>query len=55
MLHKKTIEALHRTLKVLLSGDVRHILPVIPRSTPADELYASLTLLFLCRHLGNCL
>jgi hypothetical protein len=49
MAHKKAIEALNRTLKdlrgyeqlfggarILLSGDFRQTLSVIPRSTPAD-------------------
>ncbi|XP_067945194.1 ATP-dependent DNA helicase pif1-like [Watersipora subatra] len=55
MAHKATLEALDRTLKdlynseklmggvcVLLAGDFRQTLPVIPRGTPADELKACL-------------
>lgn len=53
--HKKALEALDRTLQdirgntkvmggtvVILAGDFRQILPVIPGSTPADELNACL-------------
>jgi hypothetical protein len=53
MAHKKSLEALDRTLKdlrnnqnqfggamVLLSGDFRQTLPMVPRSTQADELNA---------------
>lgn len=51
MAHKKSLEALDRTLKdltgnsqimggklVILAGDFRQALPVVPRGTPADEL-----------------
>ncbi|XP_048514946.1 uncharacterized protein LOC125501873 [Athalia rosae] len=55
MAHKKSLEALNFTLKdlrrnnnifgglmILLAGDFRQTLPVIPRRTPADELNACL-------------
>ena len=52
--HKRAVEALDRTLKhlhgnnkvmggvtVILSGNFRQILPVIPQGTRADEINAS--------------
>jgi ATP-dependent DNA helicase PIF1 len=55
MAHKRAMEALNRTMKdlrndsrcfggamILLSGDFRQTLPVIPRSTAADEINACL-------------
>jgi len=63
MAHKKSLEALDRTLKdfrekdrsmggalLLLAGDFRQTLPVIPRSTPANELNACLKASYLWRH-----
>lgn len=63
MAHKKALEALDRTLKdlrvneqpfgralIVLSGDFRQTLPVIPRSTPADELHACLKSSVLWHH-----
>nr|XP_036224310.1 uncharacterized protein LOC106621587 [Bactrocera oleae] len=63
MAHKKFLEALDRTLKdlrsnnnrfggamILLAGDFRQTLPVIPRSTPADELNACLKSSNLWKH-----
>ncbi|XP_073955775.1 uncharacterized protein isoform X1 [Choristoneura fumiferana] len=63
MAHKRSLEALDRTLKdlrdnqnifggamILLSGDFRQTLPVIPRSTVADELNACLKSSYLWRH-----
>ncbi|UYV68898.1 hypothetical protein LAZ67_6001521, partial [Cordylochernes scorpioides] len=63
MAHKKALEALDRTLRdfrgnqrlmggalILLAGDFRQILPVIPRATPADELNACLKNSALWRH-----
>lgn len=63
MAHKKSLEALDRTLKdlrgnqqlfggalILLSGDFRQTLPVIPKSTPADEINACLKSSILWRH-----
>lgn len=58
--HKKSLEALNFTLKdlrrnnnifgglmILLAGDFRQTLPVIPRGTPADELNAYLKASFM--------
>jgi hypothetical protein len=63
MAHKKSLEALDRTLKdlrgnnrlmggdlALLAGDFRQTVPVIRRSTPADELNACLKTSHLWRH-----
>lgn len=63
MAHKKSLEALDRTLQdlrgeqkifggalILLSGDFRQTLPVIPKSTPADEVNACLKSSILWRH-----
>ncbi|GFV55238.1 ATP-dependent DNA helicase [Trichonephila clavipes] len=64
MTHKKALEALDRTLRdfrgnrrifggalILLSGDFRQTLPIIPRSTSTDELHACLKSSVLWRHL----
>jgi len=63
MAHKKMIEALDRTLRdlrkndnlmggvlLLLCGDFRQTLPVIPKSTMADEINACLKQSILWRH-----
>ncbi|KIH54988.1 hypothetical protein ANCDUO_14862 [Ancylostoma duodenale] len=63
MAHKRALEALDWTMQdlrgnsrlmggavVVLAGDFRQILPVIPRSTPADELNACLKASYLWRH-----
>ncbi|GFV46634.1 ATP-dependent DNA helicase [Trichonephila clavipes] len=63
MAHKKSLEALNRTLQdlrgneqlfggalILLAGDFRQTLPVIPRSTPADGLNACLKSSMLWRY-----
>ncbi|XP_067633737.1 ATP-dependent DNA helicase PIF1-like [Eurosta solidaginis] len=63
MMHKKSLETLHRTMQdlrqnqeifggalIFLSGDFRQILPVVPRSTPADEINACLKSSLLWRH-----
>ena len=62
MAHKHSLEAFHNTMQdlignkeffggtvVLLSGDLRQALPVIPISTFADEIYACLKQSFLWR------
>lgn len=64
MAHKKSLEALDRTMQdlrnnqnrfggamILLAGDFRQTLPVIPRSTPADELNACLKSSVLWKHI----
>ncbi|XP_055589718.1 ATP-dependent DNA helicase pif1-like [Uranotaenia lowii] len=63
MAHKRALEALDRTMKdlrnhtghfggamILLAGDFRQTLPVIPRSTAADEINACLKLSYLWRY-----
>ncbi|XP_043262445.1 uncharacterized protein LOC122403156 [Colletes gigas] len=63
MAHKKSIEALDRTMRdfrgnqnifggalILLAGDFRQTLPVISKSTPADEINACLKLSNLWRY-----
>ena len=63
MAHKKSLEALDRSLQdlrgnirpfgnalILLAGDFRQTLPVVPRSTPADEINACLKYSTLWRH-----
>ena len=51
MAHKKALEALDRTLRdirnrgnitLLMSGDFRQTLPVVPKGTKVDELNASI-------------
>ncbi|RCN31208.1 hypothetical protein ANCCAN_23014 [Ancylostoma caninum] len=61
--HKRALEALDRTLQdirgnsrlmggvvLVLAGDFRQTLPVIPRATPTDELNACLKASYLWRH-----
>ncbi|EPB66767.1 hypothetical protein ANCCEY_14141 [Ancylostoma ceylanicum] len=63
MAQKRALEALDRTLQdirennrlmggavLVLAGDFRQTLPVIPRATPADELNACLKASYLWRH-----
>ncbi|RCN39181.1 hypothetical protein ANCCAN_14906 [Ancylostoma caninum] len=63
MAHKEAPEALGKTLRdirdssrlmggviVVLAGDFRQTLPIIPRSTPADEINACLKASYLWRH-----
>ena len=63
MAHKKSLEALDRTFQdlrgntspfgnaiILLARDFRQTLPVIPRSTPADEINVCLKYSTLWRH-----
>ena len=63
MAHRRTSEALDRTLQdlrddgklmggvvLLLAGDFRQTLPVIPKGTMADELKACLKTSYLWRH-----
>jgi ATP-dependent exoDNAse (exonuclease V) alpha subunit len=64
MSHKRALEALDRTLQdlrgngnlmggvvLLLAGDFRQTLPVIPKGTMADELKACLKYSYLWRHI----
>lgn len=66
--HKRALEALNRTLQdlrndsrcfggamILLSGDFRQTLPVIPRSTAADEINACLKSSNLWRYVKKLL
>ena len=63
MSHEHVLEALDRTLQdlrsnqtimggvvVVLAGDFRQIIPVIPKGTMADELKACLKASYLWRH-----
>lgn len=64
MAHKKSFEALNKTLQdlrnntklmggvlLILSGDFRQTLPVIPKGTPADEINACLKNSFIWQHI----
>ena len=64
MAHRNALHALHKTFEdlrtgqgkfggvtILLSGDFRQTLPVVPRETKADELNASLIASSLWRHI----
>ena len=64
MAHRNTLHILHKTLEdlrtgqgkfggvtILLSGDFRQTLPVVPRGMTADELNASLIASSLRRHI----
>ena len=66
MCHKKAFEALDRTLQdlrgnsavmggltVVLSGDFRQTLPIIPRGTRADEVGASIKASYLWRNVHS--
>lgn len=63
MAHRKSLEALNRTLQdirdntnimggvlLILSGDFRQTLPVIPKSTPSDEINACLKKSLIWEH-----
>ena len=66
MAYKRALEALDRTIRhlrnnqillggamILLAGDFRQTLPVIPRSTAADEINACLKASVLWRSVNN--
>ena len=66
MAHKKLLEALERSLQdlrgnskpfcstlILLAGDFRQTLPIIPRSTPLGEMNASLKNSYLWAHVNT--
>uniref|UniRef100_A0A0L8G9B6 ATP-dependent DNA helicase n=1 Tax=Octopus bimaculoides TaxID=37653 RepID=A0A0L8G9B6_OCTBM len=67
MAHRGALEALHRSLRdikdstvpmggitLLLSGDFRQTLPVIPKENRADTVHACLKSSALLRHCYNC-